>query len=89
MNMMVAGSQEAASISTRVVVSETSLRAEGVERMAHLEHHVIGDIDHVGHGANPHLAQPMSHPEGGGAHGDADDFPCGEATAGLDVLDLD
>ena len=46
---------------------------KGVEGLAHLQHHIIGDVHDIADGAHPGLAQPLLHPQGRRADGHVPD----------------
>jgi len=62
---------------------------KGMQRLAQLEHHIVGDVDHVADGALTCQPQAALHPERRGANGDVAD-QCGTiARAEVRVGDLD
>ena len=63
-------------------------QVEGVRGMAHLHHHVVGEVDHVVDGAHADLLQPLAQPGGRGSHAHVEDA-AGEARAQLGRLHLD
>ena len=65
------------------------VEVEGVERVAQLEQHQVGDVDHVGDGADAAALQPPLQPERRRADGDPLDHPGGVAGALLRRLDAD
>ena len=62
---------------------------EGMERLAVLQHHVVGHVDHVVDGALVGGQQPLLQPRGRRPHAHPADHRAGVARAQLRVVDLD
>ena len=61
---------------------------EGMQRLAELEHDVVGDIDREGHRSHPGRDKTSLHPvRSGGCRIEADDAPQGEELAHPGVID--
>ena len=68
---------------------DESIEVEGMERLAELMQHEVGDVDDVVDRPQPDGAEPLAQPPRRGAHGDAFDDPSSKARAALGVLDAD
>ncbi len=45
------------------LISADPIGVEGVERMTHLQHDVVGDVDGVGDRPHARVAETLSHPK--------------------------
>ena len=71
------------------LVSSQQVGIEGVQRLAQLEHHVVGDVDHVVQRPPARGDDPLGEPLGRRPDLDAADEPRGVACAQLGIVDLD
>ena len=58
-----------------------------MDRLAQLQHHVVGDVDDVADRPRPPAAQAQPHPQGRGSDGHPVDLTGGEPRAALRILD--
>ena len=63
------------------VAADDRVGVEGMQRMAQLQHHVVGDVDHIRDRPHPGLGQPVTHPERRPAHRQPTDLTGGESPA--------